>query len=348
MGSRAVVFAIFLLASFAASSVAQNPPFAQNGPLYQGPGGQSTLAAPGRNFTSINGFVVSADNQPMGNVRVELRDGNTGSILSSAYTGSGGNFEFRQIPQGSYEVVAFSGAQQAEERVDLSSMNTMVNLRLPVSNNTPHDGLGNRSVSVAQYKVPEAAREELRKAREASVRDKRDDAQKHVEKALELDPNYADALTLRAILKLDARDSEGAVTDLEKAIQSDGNYPMAYMVLGSAFNMQSKFDDALRALQHGESLAPDAWQTYFEMGRAYAGKAEFEAAVHALDRAQTLAPAEYPLIRLVRAHALIGLRRYGDAVSDLQTYLQKNPNGPDADIAQKMLQQAQASTATQK
>lgn len=304
-------------------------------------GGQSTL---GRQFTSISGSVRSADGQPMGNVRIELRDGSTGSIVNSAYTGVGGNFEFRQIPQGNYEIIASSGTQQAEERVDPGSMHAMVDIRMPAgaANSAPTDGLGNRSVSVAQYRVSEAARDELRKAREATVKDKPDEAQKHLSKALDLSPNYADALTLRAVFKLDAKDVDSAIEDLDKAIQNDPNCSMAYMALGSAYNMQGKFDDALRSLQRGQSLAPDAWQAYFEMGRAYAGKKDFEAAVRALDRAQTLAPAEYPILRLVRAHALIGLNRYGDAAADLEAYLNRNPNGREAEQAKKMLEQARA------
>jgi tetratricopeptide (TPR) repeat protein len=347
MVSRAVQVALFAV-SFVTLAVAQSPPFGQNGLGFPGSmgGNQSTLSA--RRFTSISGSVRSADGQPIGNIRVELREGGTGSIISSAYTGVGGNFEFQQIPQGNYDVVASSGTEQAEERVDSSSMNTIVDLRLPSApnSNNAKDGMGNRTISVAQYRVPEAAREELRKAREASVKDEHDRAQQHLAKALDLAPNYADALTLRAIYKLDAKDTDSAIEDLNRAIQNDANCAMAYMALGSAFNMQSKFDDALRSLERAESLAPDAWQAYFEMGRAYAGKNDFEAAVHSLDRAQALAPAEYPLIRLVRAHALLGLNRYGDAAAELEAYLNKNPNGPEAQQAQRMLERARAAMAS--
>jgi predicted Zn-dependent protease len=338
---RAAALAI-LVVSFLASSLAQIGPPIQNGPY---PGARSPWNSRTRNFNSISGSVFSADNRPMGNVRVELRDGNTGTLLGSAYTGVGGSFEFQQLPQGRYEVVAFSGVQQVREPVDVTSMATSINLRLPTTSQTANDGNGRQTVSVAQYKVPEAAREELRKAREASLKHRIDDAQQHLQKALQLDPDYADALTMRAILKLDAKDSAGAVNDLQKAIRCDGSYAMAYLVLGSAFNTQLKFDDAIRALERGQSLAPDAWQAYFEMGRAYAGKTDYEAAVNQLDRAQSLAPQEYPVIRLIRAHALIGLTRYGDAIADLQTYLLKNPAGPDAERARRMLEQAQASMA---
>ena len=342
MVSRAVALGVLAVSSLSLL-LAQGPSFGPNSSPFPGSMGNQM----GRQSTSITGSVRSADGQPMNNVRVELRDGTTGSIVNSAYTGMGGNFEFRQIPQGSYEVIASSGAQQVEERVESTQMHAMVDLRLPSPANTPPaDGLGNRSVSVAQYRVSEAAREELKKARAATVKDKPDEAQKHLGKALDLSPNYADALTLRAIFKLDAKDVDSAVEDLDKAIQNDPNCAMAYMALGSALNMQGKFDDAIRNLQRAQSLAPDAWQSYFEMGRAYAGNNDFEPAVHALDHAQTLAPSEFPLIRLIRAHALLGLHKYGEAAADLEAYINRNPNGPDAALAQKMLTQARAGMAS--
>jgi len=300
-----------------------------------------------RYSNSVSGSVRGADNRPLGNVHVELRDSN-GSIVGSVSTGNGGDFEFRQIAQGTYHVIATAGVDQADERVEVNSWTTTVNLRMSASGSKPPNDDGRSTVSVAQYRVPERAREELRKAREASMKGKVPEAQNHVAKALEIYPQYADALTMRAILKLAARNAEGAVQDLEKAIQYDGSYAMAYLVLGSAFNSEAKFDDAIRALQRGETLSPDAWQAYFEMGKAYLGKTDYPAALHQLDRAQSLAPPDYQLIRLIRAHVLMQMDRYAEAVTDLQTYLEKNPEGADAELAQKMLDEAKASLAAHK
>jgi Tfp pilus assembly protein PilF len=343
MGRRAVIF--FFFASFLTFCLLSS---AQETPASQGPRTQQSqsMANPMRHFNSISGSVRGSDDKPLSDVHVELRDGRTGQVVNSAYTGMGGDFEFTEIPQGTYRVVAFSGTQQAEERVEVSSWNSLVTLRLP--SRKADDDDGRKVVSVASYRVPEKAREELRKAREASTKGRTDEAQTRVAKALEIHPEYADALTFRAILKLTTKDTDGAVTDLQKAIQCDGNYAMAYMVLGSAFNIESKYDEAIRALERGESLEPDAWQAYFELGKAYAGKADFKSSLGQLNRALTLAPQGYPLIRLVRAHVLMQLGQYSDAVIDLQTYLEKNPNGQDSDLAKKMLERATVSPDAQK
>src|SRR5262249_28413151 len=180
-----------------------------------------------RYSNSVSGSVRGADNRPLGNVHVELRDSN-GSIVGSASTGNGGGFEFRQIAPGAFPVIATPGGGQAEERVEGNSLTNTVNLRMATSGSKPPNDTGRSTVSVAQYRVPERAREELRKAREASVKGKVPEAQTHVAKALEIYPQYADALTMRAILKLAARNAEGAVQDLAQAIRYDGSYAMAY------------------------------------------------------------------------------------------------------------------------
>ncbi|HLJ30317.1 MAG TPA: tetratricopeptide repeat protein [Candidatus Angelobacter sp.] len=310
---------------------------AQRNPIFAPRPGQSM----GQDiFNSLSGSVVSADNKPLKNVRVELRNGN-GSTLNSVYTNSAGMFEFPAVQAGMYEIVATSGVEQAQERIEMDNAPSSVSLRLPVRS-AATDGRGMASVSVAQYKVPEKARDAFKKAQSEIGKGQTDDAQKHLAKALEIYPNYADALALRGVLKMGANDHEGAIADLQQAITNDENCALAYLVMGAVLNMQSKFDDAIRTLQRGEALAPNSWQAYFEMGKALIGKAQYEPALRQLDRAQTLAPIDYPLIHLVRAHAMLALNNYSDAMTELQAYLAKDPQGPNSQEAQKMLNQARA------
>jgi predicted Zn-dependent protease len=295
---------------------------------------------------SISGTVQDTMGNPLQNVRVELTDGG-GTVVNSAYTGPSGRFEFTRVAAGTYQIVATSGLQQASERVDASSFSNMVSIRMQGSGK-PADGVEGDSISIAQYRVPAKAREAYRKAHSALEKGKLDDASKHLAKALEICPNYAEALTLRGILELNRQDSQAAVADLDKAIQADANYAMAYMVMGSALNMQSKFDEAIRALQRGESLAPNYWQAHFEMGKSYIGKADYPAALRQLERAESLAPEEYALIYLLRAHALLSMKQFPEAMTALQAYLQKDPKGANVEQAQKMMEQAQAFMAQKK
>lgn len=310
------------------------------------PGANAGMTAGRNDNRSITGVVRDNQNNGMNDVRVEITDAN-GSTVGSSYTNPSGHFEFDSLSPGMYTVVATSGLQQASERVDATTFSNSVNVRMQGAG-APTDGVAGNSISIAQYRVPAKAREAYRKAHEAVEKNKMDDAHKHLAKALELCPNYADALTLRAVLALNQRDSQSAVADLDKAIQADGNYGMAYMVMGSALNMQGKFDEAIRSLQRGQSLAPNYWQGYFEMGKSYIGKADYPSALRQLERAESLAPANYPLISLLRADALLAMKQFPEAMSVLQAYLQKDPHGSNSAQAHKMLEQAQAYVASKK
>jgi tetratricopeptide (TPR) repeat protein len=302
--------------------------------------GQSPFSGPMRESGTITGTVQDTQNHPLKDVRVELSNGN-GVVINSAYTNVSGNFEFTHVAQGLYTVVATNGLQQASERVEANGFTTSVAIRIEAAGK-PEDGVSGNAISIAQYKVPGKAREEYRKARDAMEKEKLEEAGKHLAKALEIFPKYADALTLRAVLELNQHNADAALTDLDKAVKADANYAMAYMVMGSALNMQSKFDEALRALERGESLAPDYWQAQFEMGKSYIGKSDYAAALSHLQRAQAMAPQDYALIYLLQAHALLAMKQYPEAMSALQVYLQKEPGGPNRAEAEKMLEKAQA------
>lgn len=308
------------------------------------PGSHSAMNSPRGDTRTISGVIQDNQNNGLKDVRVELNDAN-GTMIGSVYTNPAGRFEFSRVAPGTYTVVATAGLQQASERVDTTNFSNSVNVRMQ-GVGKPEDGVEGNSISIAQYRVPAKAREAYRKAHDDVEKGKTEDAHKHLARALELCPNYADALTLRAVLALNQRDSQSAVADLDKAIQIDGNYAMAYMVLGSALNMEGKFDEAIRSLQRGQSLAPNYWQGYFELGKAYIGKADYPGALKQFDRAQSLAPEDYPLISLLRGHAFLAMKQFPEAMAALQAYLQKEPKGPNSEHAKKMLEEAQAFVAS--
>lgn len=339
---RASLFTFVLLA-FSAQCLAQRPDVNLGQMQQLSPFGSSS---PMHGSGSLSGSVHDIHNAPLKDVRIELTDAK-GIVANSTYSSSSGSFEFNNIPAGSYTVVATDGLRQVTERVEVSTWNSTVSLRMP-ANDKPEDGVAGNSISVVQYKIPGKARDEYRKAHDQLERGKLDEAAKHLGKALEICPNYADALTLRAVLELDQQNTTGAIADLDKAVQADGNYAMAYMVMGSALNMQAKYDEAIHALERGEALAPSYWQAHFEMGKAYIGKSDYPSALRHLERAQSMAPAEYALIYLLEAHALLAMKQYPEAMAALQSYLQKDPKGSNSAEAQKMLEKAQAFVARNK
>ena len=308
----------------------------------------SGLESPGSlNTGSISGMVRSGNDQPVPNARVEVRSLANGQTLSATYSSSNGSFEVMNLPAGAYEIHATAGLSDTIERVDLRSGDTFVTLRLPLGVATDVGGDG-ATVSVAQYRVPHKAREAFQKAQKALEKEKLADAEKQVNKALEIFPTYADALTLRALLHMDAGRSSQALDDLQNAIHNDPRYSLAYIVMGAVFNQNANFDDAVRTLQRGISLNPSSWQAYFELGKAFVGKGDFPIAIRNLDRALQMAPDAYAPLHLVKAHALLGLKSYTDAMTELEKYLERDPNGKASAQARQTLAKVKAFVETKK
>jgi Tfp pilus assembly protein PilF len=297
-------------------------------------------------MASISGRVVSLDGHPTENARVEVRDALSNAALQSAYTNSAGQFEIANVAAGRYLVVATSGLDEASATVQVAQISQPVEVILRLPRTFAEESAGNsQTVSVQQMKVPSKARSALKRAKEALAKQRFDEAWKEVGKALSLDPTYAEALVFRGILKLEKHDAAGARADMEEAVKDDPGYPMGYLALGATYNSLSRFDDALRVLDRGVALAPNSWQGHYEMGKAYVGKGDFQAALRQLDKAQQLAPDTYAPLHLVKAHALLGLKAYNEAVAELEAYLTRNPKGQDSDKARDTLQQVRAFVA---
>lgn len=278
--------------------------------------------------------------QPVTDARVEVRDRQPGQLPKGGYTNASGSVEVMGVSYGNYEVVVTKGLLQAVEALEIRAMGVAVNIRLGSAEGA--DAGGKTMVSVAQYKVPGKARKELEKARKAMSERKLDEAVERVEKALAIYPKFSDALTTRAILRMDKLEFEAASADLDLALEYDSANAVAYLVYGACLNQQSKFDLAIQSLERGIALDPLAWQGYFEMGKAQVGKKNYPQAIKYLDKAQAMVNFEYPPLHLVKAHALLALKDYSLAMAELQTFLDKSPQDPLSEKARKTLEQVRA------
>jgi tetratricopeptide (TPR) repeat protein len=297
---------------------------------------------------SITGTVRTAKGAPAADARVELHNAKTGELFTSGYTNAQGAFEFTSVPNGMYELIATSGLNEVREQLTVPAA-PGVSLIIADSSQGADAVPGQSTVSVAQFKVPNKARDLFKKAQAAAHKNKLEDVNRYLSQALEIYPRFAEALTFRGILKLDANQVSAAIDDLEKAVHYDANGAMSYLVLGAAYNLAKRFDDALRTSDHGVALMPNAWQGYFEMAKSYIGKADYPHAVQQIDRAISLAPQDFAPVHLVKAHALLALKSYSEAMGELQAFLERAPkNDPNTAQAMAMLDQAKAFTATSK
>lgn len=294
---------------------------------------------------AITGSIVGIDGSPIKDARVEVRQLATGEVVAAGYSLPNGTFSFDNLPAGHYEIHVTAGLQEADQRVEVDDMLKDVSLRLsaPVA-----EGRGASTVSTAELRVPDKARHEFEKAEEAFTKHKMDEARKHCAKALEIAPTYSRALSLTALFDLMDNHLEAAVTHAEGSVKSDYSYGMGYVILGAVYNSVQRYDDAIRALDRAMSLVPQSWQAHFEMARAQLAKANYKEALANADRAIQGAPAKYAPAHLVRAHALLGLKAYSEAVTELETAIGDDPSSANSAQARETLNQVKAFMATAK
>ncbi|MGZ4789957.1 MAG: tetratricopeptide repeat protein [Terriglobales bacterium] len=292
--------------------------------------------------STVSGVVHDTADRPVNGARIDLVDLNTGHSMVGTYTFTNGTFHIDNLRRGSYELVVTSGLAEQRVQVDLDG-DREVTIRLSTAQVSAGD---TATVSVSQMKVPGKARRMLQKAEEAFRKARLDEAFGFVQKALGMYPDYAKALTLRGILNMQKGDNKDAQPDLEKAVQLDYGDGMGFIALASLYNNQGMFDRAQQTLDHGMSLNPNAWQVHMEMARAQIGKGDFAAAVRSLDRAMPVAPPTVSVLHLLRAQALIGIQAYSDAINELQSYLEKSPEGANSDQARSTLAQLKGFTET--
>lgn len=290
-------------------------------------------------LNNLGGVVLGTNGHPVRNARVELRDFSSSQLIASGYTLPNGTFEFANLPRAVYEVAVTLGVDQVTQRVELYQSNPFVQLTL--ANGAP-ESASSATVSVSQLKVPNKARKLFLKAEDSFRKQKFSQAREDVEKSLQEFSEYAQALTLRGLLNLQDNKLEAATSDLEHAIKADGSYAMGYVVLGTAYNVINHYDDSIRTLQRGISISPGAWQAYYELSKALLGKGQFQAALRQIDKAAQLCPQKYAAIHMVRAHALLGLKDYNQAVAELEQFIVADPGNSDTAKARETLGQVKA------
>jgi len=207
----------------------------------------------------------------------------------------------------------------------------------------PPQQLPERSVSLVRLRVPRKSRELYEKARKAFGKHRYAEAQQMLNQALQGYPAFPEALTMKGYTQIWFSELEPAEQNLLAAIRTDPTYGLADIILADLYNTERRFDDALAAARRASALIPDSWVIQFEIARALLGNSQYESALSISDAA--LRANGGTLLHVLKAHALIGLERYSEAVTELRTYLQYQPLGELSQDAHDLLDQIQGAIA---
>lgn len=114
--------------------------------------------------------------------------------------------------------------------------------------------------------------------------------EKSVAAALAIDPELPEAYAARAVLRLEQRETDGAIADLQRAIAINSNAGEFYLRLGAAYEYAGRPQDALQAFDQVRSLDPLHTQLHVRRCLTLQNLGRYAEASQACNRAFELQP----------------------------------------------------------
>lgn len=163
----------------------------------------------------------------------------------------------------------------------------------------------------------------------STLREKPEERLGDLDKAVELNPRNAQALRVRAALKLSLNKPAEAVADFDAAIKIDPDNAATHEARGLALAAQEKWDEAKKSLGKAIELFPKSAGALLQRGRINMLAGDHKSAVADAEAVLKLAP-DLPEALLLRSHARFSLGDTEGALADINQVLEKHPNVPQA------------------
>jgi Flp pilus assembly protein TadD len=287
---------------------------------------------------TIRGRVYLPSGHPtQDQVRITLRTITQG-IVQEAFTDSVGNFEFRGIPGGSYEVVAWGNdkIETTVEKIEVFgriSRTFFQNVFLKEkseSQDKPKAGVV--SVAGLMADVPKQAQKEYERGVKQVDKGEYEKAIAHFERAIQLYPEYVQAYNDLGAQYLRLNRFTEAEAAFTKAVTYEPRAPQPYLNLGYMRLLQKQYQDAVLALNRAIELDSTNWAGHLWLGVALMEVKEHTLSKSALEKALVLGnPPEVSPAHLYLANIYI---RQGDlihAIEQSELYLKEVPNAENAE-----------------
>ena len=155
------------------------------------------------------------------------------------------------------------------------------------------------------------------------------EALRHIDAALELNPNAAAAHNNRGNALRRLNRHEEAIVCLDRAIALKPDYAEAFNNRGNALQELSRLDEALASFDRAIALKSDFAEAFNNRGSALARLARFEEAVASYDRAIVLQP-HYSEAYNNRSKALAKLARIEEAIAGYDRAIALKPDYAEA------------------
>jgi len=306
------------------------------------------------NSNSISGHVSNDRRAPVADLRVELLN-EVDSVIRTVKTDGSGLFVFRKLSDGTFQVrVQTSGTNYISQtkRVELARPHGFgaafeeLDFILTTGGNT--GSIAKPGVVFVQD-VPEPARKQYQKASELLGKsNRRQEAFVALNSAIEIFPQYFDALELLGTEQVKDGQYDAAVPLLTRALQVNARAFASSFALGVAQYNLKQLQPAIESLRRAVLLNEKSINANLWLGIALRQTSRLDEAEAYLKRADVLAESKLPEAHWQLALLFNQLKRYKEAADELEKFLKVQPDARDVELIKKLIQRFREQSATEK
>jgi tetratricopeptide (TPR) repeat protein len=204
------------------------------------------------------------------------------------------------------------------------------------------------TISLTSMTAPNNARQAFEKGRKEFGDKKYAEAEKHLNKAVELYPQYASAWHLLGDSHRLMQQTDQAITDYNQAIKCDPQFVSPYFGLAVIAVSQNRWADAEKVTSQLTHLNGMAFPlAYFYNAAANYNLGKLDAAEQSARKFESLdTNHQVPDVHLLLASILQTRQDYAGAARQLRTFIAQAPNSPKAAEAQTEAQRLESQTSS--
>jgi tetratricopeptide (TPR) repeat protein len=303
---------------------------------------------------TITGFVFGVQRQPVGDVNIELLDEYSRTLIRSK-TNASGRYIFRGMKSGRFRVrVLPFGTDYEEQEQDIeiqnfTSQTSSGNLITTGHENVQRDfylrqrkgnQITGRSESIFVQEVPAQAKQNYQKGIELLDGKKAEQGWMEIKSAIEIFPNYYDALERLGTEYIKAQHFLPAEILLTRAVEINPRGYKSWYGLAYARYSQNKIKEAVEPVQKAISLNQLSVEPFLLEGLLQRRLKNYQQAEKQLKKAKEISKGAVPEVHWQLA-LLYGnnLNRYQEAAAELEQFLKVAPDSKEAENIKKLIKQ---------
>jgi tetratricopeptide (TPR) repeat protein len=263
---------------------------------------------------------------PAFNVLVQIEK-YIGGVVAQETTDRNGRFRFTNLTREQFNVkIHIPGYKDVQQWVEL---NTSLNQYLLLT--LEPDGSGTAAATpntggLIEVNVPIKAQEEFTKGRALFDDGKMGEGILHLEKAIQMSPNFLEAHILLGAAYMDTQQLEKAEITLRRALELNPKKAEAHFTLGEVHRQQKKYEAAEKILLAGLKIDSHSWRGHLVLGRTYWEMGKIVQAGPHVGMALRLKP-DLAEGHLLGGDILLRARQAENALVEFEEYLRLDPNG---------------------